>query len=70
MEPQLVAVGKGRSNPFHLTGIIPVGCCGDGAIVRGKSNQDRIGSIFLANQLADIQLAALAHLGGTSVTEM
>ena len=61
MKPELIAFGKRRSHPLHLAGIVPVGSRSHRPAISRESNQHSIGSVFLANQLADVELAPRAH---------
>ena len=70
MEQGLVATGQRRANTFALGRFAPVGSSCDSAVVSGKADQHRLAAVPLACQLTDIQLAALAHLGGACVAEV
>src|SRR6202043_2624677 len=63
IEQRLVAAGERRPHVFTLRWLAPVGGRRDGAVMGGKSNQRGISAVLLARELADVQLAALAHLG-------
>ena len=49
---------------------VPLRCRRHGSRIRGRPHECRPHAVRLANQLADIQLAALAHLGRPRVAEM
>src|SRR6202022_627892 len=70
MEERLVAAGERRPHAFALGWLAPIGGCRDGAVVRGKPDQHGIVAVLLARELADVQLAALAHFGRARVAEM
>src|ERR1700692_2236900 len=70
MEQRLVAAGQRRANAFALSRFAPIGCGGNSAMVRGKADQYRLTAVFLTHELADIELAALAHFRRARVAEM
>src|SRR2546427_160598 len=70
MERRFIATGKRRSDVLALGRCVPVGGGGDGAMVRGEADQDGVAAVPLAHELADVQLAAPAHVRRARVTEV
>src|SRR5437868_5980723 len=70
MEQSLAAVRKGSPDALALSHSSPVRGGSDRAVISGEPDEDGIGAIFLPRQLAYIQLAALAHLGRTCVSQV
>src|SRR4051812_1455770 len=66
----LVTSGHSRTNSFPPGGGIPVVGRGYGSPAGGESEKKRLFAEFLADELADVELAALAHLGCARVTQM
>jgi hypothetical protein len=53
-----------------LCGFVPVVRGGYRAHVRGESDEHAIADVMLAHELAEVELAALPHLGRACATEM
>ena len=70
MEQRLLATGRCRANTLALGGFAPVGGRRDCAVVGGEADQHRFTGVFFTRELADIELATLAHFGRTGVAEM
>ena len=70
MEQRIAAAGKRRPDALALSHAIPVGGGRNRPMIRGEADQHGIAAIFLARQLADIQLAALTHRCCPGVAQM
>src|SRR5712671_723949 len=70
MEQRLIAVSRRRANAFSFGRFAPVGGGCDSTVVSGEADQHSLTAVFLTRQLADIQLAALAHLRRACVAEV
>ena len=70
VEKFFVTFGKGRPHAFSLGDLPPIRSRGHATLVGGET--DEHGFIFktLTNQLANIQLATLAHLGRARIPEV
>ena len=70
MERGLMAANEPGADILALGRSVPVGGRRDGAVVRGKADQDGVAAVPLAHELADVQLAAPAHVRRARVAEV
>src|SRR3982074_2659820 len=70
MENLFVTVAKARADTLALSRPSPIGSRGNGAVVRGKADQNGVATIALAYELANVELAPLAHLRGPRVAQV
>ena len=66
----LVALGVAPPHLLHAHRPIPVVGGGDGAAVGAEADEIALVAIRLAHELADIQLAARAHLGVARIADV
>ena len=70
VEERLIAVGQRRAHPLALDRPAPIRGGGDAAGVGGEADVDRVVAVALAHELADVQFAAVGHLGGARVAHV
>src|SRR5205085_1335722 len=66
----LIASFERRTHVLSLGGFIPVRCCRYRSAICREADQHSIAFISLAQELSDIQLAALSHLRRACITQM
>src|SRR5206468_5342357 len=65
-----VTATQRRSHVLSFRARAPVGCRGHCAVIRAESDENGFLAKTFANQLTDVKLTALTHLGGARITEM
>src|SRR5258708_7321895 len=70
VEGRLVASRERSPDSLALCGTIPIGRRCNRAVVCAEADQKRGAAVALANELTDVQLAALPHFGGARVAQM
>src|SRR6266446_1826084 len=70
VEERLVASGKRAPHAFPLRRPAPLGGRGDLAGVGRESDQEGVAPVPFPHELSHVQLASLAHVGGTRVAEV
>ena len=70
MEERLVALGQRGPDALALRRRVPVRGGGDRSVVCGEAEQECVATVTLACELADVELAACAHLGAARVADV